>query len=60
MLEASRFEKTRLRRILTFRMNQRPHMTLHVSGQTAPVIAALIAEIRKPNANVPVCRFPID
>jgi putative ABC transport system permease protein len=39
-----------------FRVNQRPHMTLHVrvSGQTAPVIAALIAEIRTLDANVPV------
>ncbi len=34
---------------MPFRVNQRWHMTLHVrvSGQTAPVIAALIAEIQQ-------------
>jgi len=41
---------------MPFRVNQRPHMTLHVrvSGPTAPVIAALRAEIRALDANVPV------
>jgi predicted permease len=43
---------------LPFRQNNRPHLTLHVrvAGDTAPIISALLREIREMDPNVPAYR----